>query len=38
MDAVSQYLGEYLTNEEIIAEGMEEIVYRRKPSKKNKKK
>ena len=26
-DAVSKYLGEYLTNEEIINEGMEEIVY-----------
>ena len=29
-DAVSKYLGEYLTNEEIINEGMEEIVYMRK--------
>ena len=38
MDVVSQYLGEYLTNEEIISEGMEEILMeenlQRKPRKR----
>ena len=33
---VSQYLGEYLTREEIIEEGMEELVYIRKEKQKRK--
>ena len=39
IDVVSQYLGEYLTEKEIIDEGMEEILYIKKvkPKKQSKK-
>ena len=36
LDVVSQYLGEYLTNEEIKEEDMEEIVYMKKEKAKRK--
>ena len=35
-DVVSQYLGEYLTPEEIIEEGFEEILYKKKEKAKRK--
>ena len=38
LDVVSQYLGEYLTNEEIKEEDMEEIVYMKKEKAKRKSK
>ena len=37
-DVVSQYLGEYLTMEEIIKEGMEDMLYIRKEKQKKEKK